>query len=83
MRDGWENIDPNRGHVWRHESGAVVMHCGDESNPRPWFGVAPDGELLLNPTCNVPCGFRGLKTAMRCVELRAGEWNDNNPRPGS
>jgi hypothetical protein len=61
-RPGWTKVD---GCIWQHVSGWQVHHCGHPTANWPYYGVRPDGTVIVMPNNT---GFRHLVEAQEAVE---------------
>ncbi len=66
-RYGWERLRGGCGGVWKHNSGWIVKHCGHPTALWPYYGLSPDGEMLVSPNGR---GFQLLVLAQEAVEAK-------------
>jgi hypothetical protein len=63
----WTRLRGGCGGIWRHRSGWVARHCGHPTALWPYYGLSPEGEILLAPN---GYAFRLLLDAQNAVEER-------------
>jgi hypothetical protein len=49
QRKNWVRFRGGCGGIWQHSSGWVVHHCGHPTAIWPYYGVSPEGRMLLAP----------------------------------
>ena len=67
---------------WEHTSCWLVRHCGHPTAHTPYYGVTPDGRVLLTGGFDVGAAFQYLEDAQKEVERRARSEGWEEPPTG-